>query len=396
MWKTVFAAAFLLLGITSFAQSFTSSGEASHYADKYNGSPTRSEEPYDINKFTAAIREYRGTKKNPGFFYLLVTNQANGKQVVVKVNDRLANQKRAIDLSHIAAEQIGAYGGLGQVDIELYEMPAGGDIVAINRALVSGKSTSPVTAAPVPVSGNIADRKPAKIRDLPKLKVSTGLASYYSDEYQGMKTKSGAVYNRNELTAAHKTLPFGTRVRVTRTDNNRSTIVRIIDRGPRAKDRVIDVSGAAAEQLGMIGDGLVNVRLEVLPAEGTTVAPTLTAKSPTTAPATTTVVKTTIAPTRIANTDLYEIEMRPKAKAGYGVQVAYLSTYESAVEMVNQLQGQLDEKVLLSVKQNATSGKEEYRVIVGSLATREQATTLKMRLKTARKMDGFVVALANM
>ncbi len=93
-----------------------------------------------------------------------------------------------------------------------------------------------------------------------------GIASYYADKYHGRPTASGEVFNMNDLTAAHRTLPFGTRVRVTQLDNNRSVIVRINDRGPFIEGRVIDLSRAAAEQLQFTRAGLTKVRVEIIPA----------------------------------------------------------------------------------------------------------------------------------
>jgi rare lipoprotein A len=91
-----------------------------------------------------------------------------------------------------------------------------------------------------------------------------GKASYYGKWHHGRKTASGERFNKNEMTAAHRTLPMGTLVRVTNTKNDRSVIVRINDRGPYRKGRVIDVSHAAATQLGMVRGGIVPVRLEVV------------------------------------------------------------------------------------------------------------------------------------
>lgn len=91
-----------------------------------------------------------------------------------------------------------------------------------------------------------------------------GMASYYADSLQGNPTASGEAYDRNALTAAHKTLPFGTSVKVTNLDNGRSVVVRINDRGPHVKNRVIDVSGIAAEKLGLLDSGTAKVKLEVL------------------------------------------------------------------------------------------------------------------------------------
>lgn len=93
-----------------------------------------------------------------------------------------------------------------------------------------------------------------------------GIASYYSDAFHGRKTASGALYHKDKLTAAHKSLPFGTIVRVTRLDrdNKPSVKVTINDRGPFVKNRIIDLSKAAAVKLDMIEDGKVRVKIEVL------------------------------------------------------------------------------------------------------------------------------------
>lgn len=91
-----------------------------------------------------------------------------------------------------------------------------------------------------------------------------GTASYYGKAHHGKKTASGERFNQNALTAAHRTLAFGTRVKVTNLDNGRSVVVRINDRGPFGRGRIIDVSKAAAEQLNMLRSGTARVRLEGL------------------------------------------------------------------------------------------------------------------------------------
>jgi rare lipoprotein A len=90
----------------------------------------------------------------------------------------------------------------------------------------------------------------------------TGKASFYS--YQNGKTASGSSFDRNLPTAAHRSLPFGTRVRVTDLTTSRSVVVVITDRGPRARDRVLDLSLGAARSLGMTDRGVTRVRVEVL------------------------------------------------------------------------------------------------------------------------------------
>jgi rare lipoprotein A len=91
-----------------------------------------------------------------------------------------------------------------------------------------------------------------------------GLASVYSDRLHGRRTASGEIYDRNALTAAHKTLPFGTRVKVTHLKNGRSVTLRIIDRGPVPVRRIIDITPRAAKALGMARRSVEKVRLEVV------------------------------------------------------------------------------------------------------------------------------------
>jgi rare lipoprotein A len=91
-----------------------------------------------------------------------------------------------------------------------------------------------------------------------------GVASYYASDFNGRKTASGELYDMNELTAAHRTLPFGTKVKVTNLDTGKTVVVRINDRGPFKDDRVIDLSLGAAKQLGLIAMGTGRVILQIL------------------------------------------------------------------------------------------------------------------------------------
>ena len=91
-----------------------------------------------------------------------------------------------------------------------------------------------------------------------------GMASYYADSLQGNLTASEQPYDKDAMTAAHRTLAFGTRIRVTNLDNGKSVEVVINDRGPHSQKRIIDVSGAAARQLGLMDSGTASVRIDVL------------------------------------------------------------------------------------------------------------------------------------
>ena len=94
--------------------------------------------------------------------------------------------------------------------------------------------------------------------------VQYGIASWYGGKHHGGPTASGERFNKNAMTAAHRTLRMGTRVRVTRIKNGRQVIVRINDRGPYSKGRIIDLSEASARKLDMIDDGIAKVKVEVL------------------------------------------------------------------------------------------------------------------------------------
>ena len=120
--------------------------------------------------------------------------------------------------------------------------------------------TEPPTAAPAPtVSPPVARALPPEPRA-----IQTGKAPWYGDAHHGRKTASGETFDMNALTAAHRTLPLGTRVLVTNLANGRSIEVRINDRGPMVPDRIIDLSRAAARALGGVGAGVFRVRIAVV------------------------------------------------------------------------------------------------------------------------------------
>ena len=117
-------------------------------------------------------------------------------------------------------------------------------------------------------------RRPATLPSrapAPIIQGERGIASWYGYPYHGRRTSSGEVYNMHDMTAAHRTLPFGTRVKVHNLENGRSVMVRINDRGPFVEGRIIDLSYAAAKAIGM--SGLAPVRLEILSMGTIAVAP---------------------------------------------------------------------------------------------------------------------------
>ena len=122
---------------------------------------------------------------------------------------------------------------------------------------LGGCVTSPMTRAVV---------EPATVAPPPRAArvTMTGRASWYGEPHHGRLTASGEAFNMNALTAAHPTLPFGTRLRVVNLDNDRQVEVRVNDRGPSTPDRMLDLSYAAARALGAVGTGVIPVRATVL------------------------------------------------------------------------------------------------------------------------------------
>jgi rare lipoprotein A len=120
-------------------------------------------------------------------------------------------------------------------------------------ALVAACARAPLAPAPTPPE-EAPRRAPAQ----------DGVASYYGANFAGRRTASGERFDPRKLTAAHRELPFGTRVRVTNLANGRSVTVRINDRGPFAGGRLVDLSWEAARELDMLRSGVARVRLEVL------------------------------------------------------------------------------------------------------------------------------------
>jgi rare lipoprotein A len=146
--------------------------------------------------------------------------------------------------------------------------------LAASAALLSGCGRNKAARATVP-SPPAAEESPEQVpaptpppaaapRAPEPIYVETGMASWYGPPYHNRRASNGEIYNMNAFTAAHRTLPLGTRVRVTNLQTGRSTTVRITDRGPFIRGRVIDLSLAAAKAIGVWHAGVARVKVEVL------------------------------------------------------------------------------------------------------------------------------------
>jgi rare lipoprotein A len=142
--------------------------------------------------------------------------------------------------------------------------------VALTAAALGGCAQSPVNiskpelSAPRHRTALALERKrdhAVSMRRHEPVDAAVGLASYYSG---GSRTADGEKFIPGELTAAHPSLPFGTRLRVTRVDTGRSVVVRVNDRGPFVKGRIVDVSHSAAEELGLTRQGVAKVKIDVV------------------------------------------------------------------------------------------------------------------------------------
>lgn len=149
---------------------------------------------------------------------------------------------------------------LGASSAAAPDAPAGGVDPATSAAMIELVPLQPTTDITTPV---LAAEQPAPSAPQ-EVVLARGSASYYAAKFDGRRTASGERFSNSEMTAAHRTLPFGSLVRVTNPANGRSVVVRINDRGPFSRGRLIDVSRAAAEELGMVARGHANVELSLI------------------------------------------------------------------------------------------------------------------------------------
>jgi len=182
--------------------------------------------------------------------------------------------------------------------------------------------------------------------------IESGVASWYGPKFHGKRTANGEIYNMYSLTAAHRTLPFNSFVRVHNLDNGESIVVRINDRGPFAKNRIIDLSKKAAAEIGMLGPGTARVQLYLVEGDRNSVADR-NLKEPT-----------------------------------YTVQLGSFAEENRAIRRSSQISGSRVEKVYLN------GGNAVYRVYYGTFTRQERAEEAKRDLEK-QGFNGYVKQIEN-
>lgn len=188
-----------------------------------------------------------------------------------------------------------------------------------------------------------------------------GLASWYGKDFHGKKTSNGEIYDMYAMTAAHKTLPLGVSVRVQNKSNGRSTVVRVNDRGPFVKGRIIDLSYTAANELGVVGPGTAPVRIEALGFEK----------------------KDGSGDVRYEVPPSYQL-------SSYSVQVGAFTVEDNAKRLAAKLRSSHG---FSSVQEGWVAGKRYFRVRAGSYKTIESAEEARGRFEASGYSSSFVVGM---
>jgi|APTNR8051073442_1049403.scaffolds.fasta_scaffold00001_608 rare lipoprotein A len=202
--------------------------------------------------------------------------------------------------------------------------------------------------------------------------IQTGKASFYADKFEGRPTASGEKYKHSKLTAAHKSLPFGTKVKVTNVANSQSVEVIINDRGPYVDGRIIDLSKSAAEKLGFISQGLAEVQVEVIDAgQGKTSDPVQV-----------------IGQVSVEEKEFYDFEIERLQPTGFGVQIGTYQELVNLMRLADNLKSSYQKKVTVQVK--VINGIKYYGLILGQFSSRAKAEAFREELRK-KFPDAFIV-----
>lgn len=208
------------------------------------------------------------------------------------------------------------------------------------------------------------------ITSLCKSQVQTGKASFYADKFEGSPTASGEKYKHSKLTAAHKTLPFGTKLKVTNLANNETVEVVVNDRGPFVENRIIDLSKSAAEKLGFVNKGVADVKLEVIDAgdgRGKQVVP--------------------VDHVVVEEKEFYDFDVSRLEPKGYAVQIGTYQELVNLIRLADNLKNSYKKKVSVQVK--LVNGIKYYSILIGQFSSHDKAQDLLNEIKP-KFPDAFI------
>ena len=203
----------------------------------------------------------------------------------------------------------------------------------------------------------------------------TGVASFYADKFVGRTTANGEKYRHNKLTAAHKSLPFGTMVKVRNLENNKEVVVRINDRGPFVAGRIIDLSKAAAEKIDFVQKGIVRVEIATVGSADQSKETYSSLDRP--APEDNSAPK-----------EYYALSVDKQSMSGFGVQIGSFTEMVNLVELANGINRSYKSKAYVQV--SVIQGVKHYKLIVGNVGTQEKANKLKKKV-VRDYPDSFVI-----
>jgi rare lipoprotein A len=202
-----------------------------------------------------------------------------------------------------------------------------------------------------------------------------GMASFYADKFEGRTTANGEKYRHAKLTAAHRTLQFGTKVKVTNLSNQKTVVVVINDRGPFVDGRIIDLSKSGAEKLDFVHQGLAEVKLEIVDAAATNTSRGTMSQVP---------------QSDVGNNEklYYEVSAKKRTPQGYGVQIGSFEEMSNLIKLADELSANSGDKVI--VKVSYINSRKLYQVLVGQENTHKKADKLRTKL-TKKYPKCFVV-----
>lgn len=202
-----------------------------------------------------------------------------------------------------------------------------------------------------------------------------GIASIYSEKFEGRTTASGESYSFRKATCAHLTIPFGSLVKVTNLTNNISVIVRVNDKGPFIPDRIIDLSRSAAEKLGFVAQGKVKVKIEVIegPSQSQPITQTQTTNNQNTNQTKNqnTEVKQEVQEVN----DFYELKVNSFQPKGFTIQIGSYKEMVNMLRIANDIRSTLKKEVYVQVITN--NNEKIYRLFIGNFSSRKDADIFK-------------------